>query len=50
MATLGGFLLRNGDSDGEPRVKTIRTAGQRIVDFAAGVRFMRKSGEQANCV
>ena len=34
---LGGFLARKGD--GEPGVKTIWIGLQRIMDFAAGVRF-----------
>ena len=43
VAMLGGFLARKGD--GEPGVKTIWIGLQRVVDFAAGVRFMRESGE-----
>ena len=43
VAMLGGFLARKGD--GEPGVKTIWIGLQRVVDFAAGVRFMRESSE-----
>ena len=43
VAMLGGFLARK--HDGEPGVKTIWLGLQRVVDFAAGVRFMR---EEAN--
>lgn len=39
VASLGGFLARKGD--GEPGVKTIWLGLQRLMDFAAGVRFMR---------
>jgi IS4 transposase len=39
VARLGGFLARTGD--GEPGVKTIWLGMQRILDFAAGVRFSR---------
>ena len=45
---LGGFLARKGD--GEPGVKTIWIGLQRITDFAAGVRFMRASGDSGSCV
>ena len=48
VAMLGGFLARKGD--GEPGVKTIWIGLQRIMDFAAGVRFMRDSGDTASCV
>lgn len=41
VAMLGGFLARKGD--GEPGVKTIWLGMQRVMDFAAGVRFMRDS-------
>ena len=47
-AMLGGFLARKGD--GEPGVKTIWIGLQRVTDFAAGVRFMRESGDGASCV
>ena len=40
---LGGFLARKGD--GEPGVNTIWIGLQRVVDFAAGVRFTRELGE-----
>ena len=40
---LGGFLARKGD--GEPGVKTLWTGLQRVTDFAAGLRFMRLSGD-----
>ena len=43
VAMLGGFLARKGD--GEPGVKTIWIGLQLVVDFAAGVRFMRESNE-----
>ena len=48
VAMLGGFLARKGD--GEPGVKTIWIGLQRVVDFAAGVRFMRESTASASCV
>ena len=48
VAMLGGFLARKGD--GEPRVKTIWIGLQRVTDFAAGVRFMRQSGDGLSCV
>jgi hypothetical protein len=48
VAMLGGFLARKGD--GEPGVKTIWIGLQRVTDFAAGVRFMRQSGETVGCV
>jgi hypothetical protein len=41
VAMLGGFLARKGD--GEPGVKTICPGLQRVVDFAAGIRFARDS-------
>lgn len=40
VARLGDFLARKGD--GEPGVKTIRLGMQRIVDFVAGIRYMRE--------
>jgi hypothetical protein len=40
VAMLGGFLARKGD--GEPGVKTIWLGLQRVVDFAAGIRFARE--------
>ena len=40
IARLGGFLARKGD--GEPGVKTIWLGMQRIIDFAAGIRFSRE--------
>jgi hypothetical protein len=43
VAMLGGFLARKGD--GEPGVKTIWLGLQRVMDFAAGVRFMRETDE-----
>lgn len=48
VAMLGGFLARKGD--GEPGVKTIWIGLQRIMDFAAGVRFLRESGDAVSCV
>jgi hypothetical protein len=48
VAMLGGFLARKGD--GEPGVKTIWIGLQRVMDFAAGVRFMRDSAGSASCV
>ena len=45
---LGGFLARKGD--GEPGVKTSWIGLQRVMDFAAGVRFMRESGDGVSCV
>lgn len=41
VAMLGGFLARK--SDGEPGVKTIWLGLQRVVDFAAGIRFAREA-------
>lgn len=41
VAMLGGFLA--GKGDGEPGVKTIWLGLQRVMDFTAGVRFMRES-------
>lgn len=40
IARLGGFLARK--SDGEPGVKTIWQGLQRVMDFAAGLRFARE--------
>ena len=48
VAMLGGFLARKGD--GEPGVKTIWIGLQRVMDFAAGVRFMRDSSDGMSCV
>lgn len=48
VARLGGFLARTGD--GEPGVKTIWLGMQRILDFAAGVRFSRELQAAASCV
>lgn len=45
---LGGFLARK--CDGEPGVKTIWLGMQRVIDFAAGVRFMRDSDATETCV
>lgn len=39
VAILGGFLARK--SDGEPGVKTIWQGLQRVVDFAAGLKYAR---------
>ena len=41
VAMLGGFLARRGD--GEPGVKTIWFDLQRVMDFAAGIRFAREA-------
>jgi hypothetical protein len=43
VATLGGFLARKGD--GEPGVKTIWQGLQRVMDFAAGLRYARELDE-----
>ena len=48
VAQLGGFLARTGN--GEPGVKTIWLSMQRILDFAAGVRFSRKLQAAGSCV
>lgn len=48
VARLGGFLARKGD--GEPGVKTIWLGMQRVIDFAAGVRYSRDSQEFDTCV
>lgn len=47
VARLGGFLARKGD--GEPGVKTIWLGLQRIIDFAAGVKFSRQLAAQESC-
>ncbi len=41
IARLGGFLGRKGD--GEPGVKTIWLGLQRVMDFAAGIKFAREA-------
>lgn len=41
IAQLGGFLGRK--SDGEPGVKTIWRGLQRIMDFAAGIKFVNEA-------
>jgi hypothetical protein len=41
VARLGGFLARQGD--GEPGAKTLWQGLQRVVDFAAGLRYARGS-------
>lgn len=46
VANLGGFLARTGD--GEPGVKTIWLGIQRILDFAAGIRFSRELQAQGD--
>ena len=48
VAMLGGFLARKGD--GEPGVKTIWLGLQRVLDFAAGVQFMRDEERVQSCV
>ena len=48
VARLEGFLARKGD--GEPGVKTIWPGMQRILDFAAGIRFSRELQAQDTCV
>ena len=48
VARLGSFLARTGD--GEPGVKTIWLGMQRILDFAAGVRFSRELQATGSCV
>lgn len=40
VAKLGGFLGRKGD--GEPGVKTLWQGLQRVMDFAAGLRYARE--------
>jgi hypothetical protein len=44
VAMLGGFLARKGD--GEPGVKTIWPGMQRVVDFAAAIRYVRELEHQ----
>ncbi|CAE6873316.1 hypothetical protein R69658_08260 [Paraburkholderia aspalathi] len=44
VAMLGGFLARKGD--GEPGVKTIWQGLQRVMDFAAGIRYAREIGHE----
>jgi hypothetical protein len=41
IARLGGFLGRK--RDGEPGVKTIWLGLQRVMDFAAGIKFAREA-------
>ena len=41
VAMLVGFPARKGD--GEPGVKTLWLSLQRVVDFAAGIRFAREA-------
>lgn len=48
VASFGGFLARKGD--GEPGVKTIWLGMQRILDFAAGIRFLRELQAQGTCL
>ena len=48
VARLGGFLARTGD--GEPGVKTIWLGMQRILDFAAGIKFSRELQTAGSCV
>lgn len=48
VARLGGFLARTGD--GEPGVKTIWLGMQRVIDFAAGIRFSRELQAAGICV
>ena len=48
VARLGGFLARKGD--GEPGVKTIWQGMQRILDFAAGIRFSCEPGSGDLCI
>ena len=40
VAMLGGFLARKGD--GEPGVKTIWLGLQRVMGFAAGIKYARE--------
>ncbi|MEX3527347.1 MAG: IS4 family transposase, partial [Burkholderia sp.] len=44
VARLGGFLARKGD--GEPGVKTVWQGRQRVMDFAAGIRYARELDHQ----
>ena len=48
VARLGGFLARTGD--GEPGVETIWLGTQRILDFAAGIRFSHELDAQEACL
>ncbi|CDS54857.1 hypothetical protein [Polaromonas sp. CG9_12] len=48
MARLGGFLARK--DHGEPNVKTIWLGMQRILDFAAGIRFYKELQAAGSCV
>lgn len=49
VAMLGGFLARKHDA--EPGVKTIWLGLQRVVDFAAGIKFQRQiGGLRKSCV
>jgi hypothetical protein len=48
VVRLVGFLARKGD--GEPGVKTIWLGMQRVIDFAAGVKYSRNYQELATCV
>lgn len=41
VAMLGGFLARKGD--GEPGMKTIWLGLQRVMDFAAGIKFAQQA-------
>lgn len=41
IARLGGFLGRK--SDGEPGMKTIWLGLQRVMDFAAGIKYAREA-------
>ena len=46
VARLGGFLARK--SDGEPGVKTIWLGLQRVIDFTAGIRYVRELQASGN--
>ncbi len=48
IAGLGGFLGRKGD--GEPGVKTIWLGRQRVMDFAAGIKFASRGAWGMTCV
>ncbi|MGS0755300.1 IS4 family transposase, partial [Roseateles sp. GG27B] len=48
VARLGGFLARK--SDGEPGVKTIWLGMQRVIDFTAGLRYVRELQARGICV
>ncbi len=48
IARLGGFLGRKGD--GEPGLKTIWLGMQRIMDFAAGIKYAREMPNTGSCV